>query len=110
MHDLVDGERRRRPLRMRAVMGRQFLADLMKPLVELAERPRVQAGKGADHTRLALGDDQFRPRDEEQWRPHHRYAKRFADTMWQCHARPFKTEFWIDVDDGGEARGISRPG
>ena len=41
-------------------MGGEFLGDLVQPLVELRDRPRVQRREGADDPRLALGDHQRR--------------------------------------------------
>ena len=60
VHDLVDRERRRRPLGMRAVVCGQRLGDLGEPVVELLGRPRVQRRHRADDAGRALLDDELR--------------------------------------------------
>ncbi|MET3366253.1 hypothetical protein ABIF60_007648 [Bradyrhizobium japonicum] len=42
VHDLVDRERRRGLVGMRAVIGRELLGDARQPFVEQLRRPRVQ--------------------------------------------------------------------
>ena len=59
MDDLVDREGSGRPLGMGAIPGGERLGDLVEPLVELALRPCVERGKGADDPGLALRDDQL---------------------------------------------------
>ncbi len=71
VHDLVDGERRRRPLRMRLVMGREFFLDPHQPLVEQRCGARVQRRKRSDDARLALCDHQVWNGNDEQRRTDH---------------------------------------
>ena len=60
VHDLVDRERRGRPVGMRLVVGRERLGDLGQPVVELRGRPRVERRHRADDAGLALRDDELR--------------------------------------------------
>ncbi len=73
--DLVDRERCRRTIGIVAIMRGQFLGDLVHPFIELARRPGIERGEAADDTRLALGDDQFRPRHDEHRRTDDRQAQ-----------------------------------
>ena len=68
VHDLVDGERRRRTFGVGGVMAREFFRDLRQPLVELRLGARVEGRKRTDHARLALRQNQGRMRDDEQRR------------------------------------------
>ena len=58
MHDEVDRVGRRRPLRMRGIMGGETFLDFAQPFVELFNRPRIQRWHGADHAGGALRDHQ----------------------------------------------------
>ncbi|GCC46820.1 hypothetical protein chiPu_0030698, partial [Chiloscyllium punctatum] len=71
VHDLVDRERRRRPLRMRLVISRELFLDPVQPFVEQFRRPRIQRRERADHAGLALGDDEVGHGDDEQRCPDH---------------------------------------
>ncbi|MGY3224010.1 hypothetical protein ACVIM5_004617 [Bradyrhizobium sp. USDA 4512] len=71
VHDLVHRERRRRPLRMRLVIGGELFLDPVQPFVEQLRRPRVQRRKRADHAGLALRDNEVGHGDDEQRRPDH---------------------------------------
>ena len=71
VHDLVDRERRRRPLGMRPVMGGELFLDARQPLVEQRRRARVQRRKRADHARLALRDHEIGHGNDEQRRTDH---------------------------------------
>src|SRR3546814_441648 len=68
MDDLVDRVGRRQAVGIVAVPCGKFLGDLMQPFVEERLRPRVERRKTADDARLALCDDQFGSRYDEQWR------------------------------------------
>ena len=76
MDNQIDCERRGRRLGMQAIMRGQFLGDAVQPFVELGRGPRVQGRETADNARLALGNDQFRSRDDKHRRADHRQAKR----------------------------------
>ena len=71
MHDLIDGERRRRPLGVRLVVGREFFLDPHQPLVEQRRRARVECRKRSDDARLALRDHQIGHGYDEQRRTDH---------------------------------------
>jgi hypothetical protein len=68
VNDLVHGKGRSRTVRVGAIVRGQFLGDLVQPFVELALRPGIECGKTSHDPCLALGDDQFRPRYDEQRR------------------------------------------
>ena len=81
VHDLVDRERRRGLFGMRAVVRGERLGDFVQPFVELGDRPRVERGKRADDSRLALRDHQRRVRDDEQRRADDRQRERPCRTL-----------------------------
>ena len=56
-------------------MRGELLGNLVQPFIELRLRPRIERGKRADHTCLALRNDEFRPGHDEQGRAYHRQAK-----------------------------------
>ena len=66
VNDLVDRERCCPAIGVRTVVRGEFFRDLMQPFVQQCLRPSVQGRETADDPRLALRDDQFRPRDDEQ--------------------------------------------
>jgi hypothetical protein len=66
VHDLVDRERRRRPLGMRLIVGGEFFLDPRQPFVEQRRRPRIQRRKRPDHPGLALRDHEIGHRNDEQ--------------------------------------------
>jgi hypothetical protein len=66
VHNLVDRERRREPIRMRPVVGGEFFPDPRQPFVEQRRRPRIQRWKRSDHTGLALRDHEIGHRNDEQ--------------------------------------------
>jgi hypothetical protein len=86
--DVIHRERRGRRLRMVAVPGRQLLDDLADPLVELCGRPCVERRKGADDSRLALGDHQLRSGDDEHRAADHRQAQPVVQDGRQGHGAP----------------------
>ena len=71
MHDLIDRERRRRPLGMRLVVGGEFFLDPHQPFVEQRRRARVQRRKRSDDAGLALRDHQIGHGNDEQRRTDH---------------------------------------
>ena len=85
VHDLVDGERRRRRLRVGLVIGRQFLGDPGQPLVQLRDGAGVQRREGPDDASLALGDHQVRIADDEQRRGDDRKTQAVAQDRRQGH-------------------------
>ena len=87
VHDLVHGERRRRTLRVRLVIGRKFFLDARQPLVEQRRRPRIQRRKRADDAGLALGDHQVRHRDDEQRCADDRYRQAALEQGRHGHSR-----------------------
>src|SRR3546814_18937823 len=68
MDDLVDRIGRREAVGIVAVPRGEFLGDLVQPFVEERLRTGVERGEAADDARLALRDDEFGPRYDEQWR------------------------------------------
>ena len=64
--DLIDRKGRGRPVGIVAIMRGQFLGYLMQPFVDLALRPCIECRKAADDARLALRNDQFGTRHDEQ--------------------------------------------
>jgi len=68
VHDLVDGERCGRVVRVGLVVGRQGLGDLGQPLVQLGCRAGIERRHRADHAGLALLDDELGVADDEQRR------------------------------------------
>ena len=64
--DLVDRKRRCRLVRIVPVPCCQFFGDLVQPFVEHRLRTGIEGREASDDTRLALGDDQFGPRHDEQ--------------------------------------------
>jgi hypothetical protein len=68
VHDLVDRKRRRRPLEVRAVPGREALVDFGEPFVEQRRRVSVERGHRADHARGALRDHELGVVDDEERR------------------------------------------
>jgi hypothetical protein len=76
--DLVDGEGRRRQVRIVAIPGGKRLDDAMQPFVQLRNGPSVQRGKRADNARLALRDDEIGIGDEEQRRADRRQPQTVA--------------------------------
>ena len=72
VHDLVDGKRCSRLVRMGQVVGRQRLGDFNQPVFQLRRRTRVQRGHGPNHAGDALGDHQLGVADDEQGRTNHR--------------------------------------
>jgi len=87
VHDLVDRERRRRPLGMRLVMSGKLFLDPHQPLLEQCGRPSVQRGKRSDHTRLALRDHQIRHGDDEQRRADHRNRQTALEQSRHGHSK-----------------------
>jgi hypothetical protein len=87
MDDLVDRERRSRPVGMVAIPGGERFGDLVKPLVELFSRTRVQRGKAADDARGALSDHQLGVGYDEHWRADHRDAQTLKNKR-QAHSTP----------------------
>jgi len=77
VHDLVDGKRGRRLIRMRAVVGIQGLGDLGQPFVQLGRRACIERWHRAHHARLALGDHQLGRADDEHGRCNHRERNAF---------------------------------
>jgi hypothetical protein len=73
--DLVDGVGRDFLFRMPRRVFAEFVFDARQPLAEFFHRARIQRRKRTDDTGLALGDDQFRPRDDEQRRADHGQLK-----------------------------------
>jgi hypothetical protein len=74
--DLVDRERRGRPVGMVAVVRGKRLGDFVKPLVELRGGARIERREAADDAGRALGDHQLRVGNDEQGRADHRQPKR----------------------------------
>jgi hypothetical protein len=68
VHDLVDGERCRRLVGVRLVVGHERFGDFGKPLVELLGRASVEGGHRPDHAGLALLDHELGVADDEQRR------------------------------------------
>jgi hypothetical protein len=75
MDDLVDRERRGRPLGVVAVVLGQCFGDFVKPFVELRCRTRVERREAADDPGGALRDDEFWTGDDEQRGAHGRQAQ-----------------------------------
>ncbi|KTT92442.1 hypothetical protein NS44R_14525, partial [Mammaliicoccus sciuri] len=99
VHDLVDRERRRRPLRMRLVISRELFLDPVQPFVEQFRRPRIQRRERADHAGLALGDDEVGHGDDEQRCPDH--GKRQAALEQSRHGhwrRILKLIVWFGLE------------
>jgi hypothetical protein len=85
VHDLVDRERRRRTVRVRAIMRRQFFRDAVQPFIEQRLRPRIECWKAADDPGLALGDDQFGTGHDEQRRADQRQSQTVEEGRGQGH-------------------------
>ena len=66
--DLIDREGRGGAVRVVSIVRGERLCDLVQPLVELADGPRVERGEAADNARLALRDDEFGAGNDEQRR------------------------------------------
>jgi len=92
VHDLVDRERRRRPLGMRLVMRGQFFLDLHQPLVEQGRRTRIQRRERSDDPRLALRDHEIRHGNDEQRRSDHRNRQTALEQGRHGH---FEKSFWL---------------
>jgi len=88
VHDLIDGEGRGGLIGIGPVMRRERLGDLVQPLVELRNGPRVQRGKGADDPGLALRDHQRRVRDDEERRADSGQAQLVLEKRRQRHRGP----------------------
>jgi hypothetical protein len=71
VHDQVHGKRCRLGLGMFAVVRGQGFDDLGEPFVEHLGRPGVERRHRADHTRLALRDDEPGGADDEHRRTDH---------------------------------------
>jgi hypothetical protein len=67
--DLVDGEGGCLAAGLLFVVV-QFVLDALEPFVEKFGRPGIQRRERADDAGLALGDDEFGARDDEEWRTH----------------------------------------
>lgn len=72
VHDLIDGEGRRGPIRIPGVVLGQFGRDAVQPFLQHVGRPRIECGKRTDHASLALRNHQVRIGNDEQGRAHHR--------------------------------------
>ena len=72
VHDLVDGIRRRRRLRVRTVPGGEAFSDLSQPVFKLRRGPGVERGHRAHHAGRALRDDELGVADDEQRRSNDR--------------------------------------
>ena len=66
VHDLVDGKRCGRRLRVGFVVRGKRLGNFGQPFVQLGGWPRIQGGHRADHPRFALGDHQLGVADDEK--------------------------------------------
>ena len=75
VHDLVHGIGRRRTIGIVAIMRCQFFGDLMQPFVHLGLRAGIERGERPDDPRLALRNDQFRTRYDEERRADDRQAQ-----------------------------------
>ena len=92
VHDLVDGEGRRRAFRMGAVMGREFFGDTRQPFVQQRDRPRIERREGADDAGFALGDDEIRIGNDEKRRGDHRDRQRLRKCAGQLARGGFGNE------------------
>ena len=75
VHDLVHGVGRRRTIGIVAIMCGQFFGDLMQPFIDLGLRAGIERGERPDDPRLALRNDQFRTRYDEERRADDRQAQ-----------------------------------
>ena len=90
MHDLIDCERRRRPVGMRLIVHGKLFPDPRQPLAEQRRRTRIQRRKRSDDTRLALRDHQIRHGDDEQRRADHGYRQTSLEQGRHGHSKiPF---------------------
>jgi hypothetical protein len=90
MHDLVDRERRRRPVGMRLVVRGKLFLDPRQPFVEQRRRPRVQRRKRSDDARLALRDHEIGHGNDEQRRTDHGNRQTALEQGRHGHSRnPF---------------------
>ena len=82
--DLVDGEGRRLLAGLLLECGELGL-DLHDPFGELFGRPRIERRERADDARLALGDDEFGPRNDEERRADDRQAQTAFENLGKRH-------------------------
>jgi hypothetical protein len=71
------------------VVRLQFGRDPLQPFAEDRRRPRIERRKCADHSGLALGHDEFRPRDDEHRRTDDRQSQPFAQDVGNGHGTNF---------------------
>jgi hypothetical protein len=72
MNDLIDRERRCRPIGVSFIVGSQGLRNLGKPVFELFGWPRIESGHTADYTGFTLLNDQLGIADNKQRTANHR--------------------------------------
>jgi hypothetical protein len=75
VHNEIDSEWRHGRLGMPGPIGIESRTDLADPAREFLLRPRIEGGKAAEDSCLALGDHQGRRRDDEHGRADDRERK-----------------------------------